>query len=92
MQMSTDLTYKVLVEDHTEDEHIAGYQALIDSGQAWLLEGSVGREAMRLIEEGYCTLGPVAHRDAYGNRVPGRDEVEPGAKGSPEFVAKRSAE
>lgn len=85
----TDI-YAVLVTGvDSEEEHVAGYQELIDSGTAWRLEGSVGREAMRLIEEGYCTLGPVGHTDYYGNYVPSKTEVEPGTKGSPEFVAAR---
>jgi hypothetical protein len=72
-------------EEATEDEVIETYQALIDSGDAWTLEGHVGRTAMGLIEAGVCTLGPTAHRDYWGNVVPGRDEVEPGTKGSAEF-------
>jgi hypothetical protein len=41
-------------EDATEDEQTACYQALIDSGDAWKLEGHVGRTAMALIESGQC--------------------------------------
>lgn len=68
------------------DEMIEGYQALIDSGDAWRLEGSVGRNAMALIEAGKCTLGPEAHLDYWGNRIPSKFEVKPGTKGSQEFV------
>ncbi len=67
-------------------------QELINTGMAWKLEGSVGRECMRLIEAGVCTLGPKAFFDAYGNRVPAAHEVVPGTKGSPEFVARRQAQ
>ncbi len=73
-------------DDVTEDEAIEGYQALINSGQAWRLEGSVGRTAMDLIEAGKCTLGPERHKDYWGNTVPSRFDVEPGTKGSIEFV------
>lgn len=59
-------------EDATEDAIIEGYQGLIDSGMAWQLEGHVGRTAMALIEGGYCTFGPVARKDYYGNVVPSR--------------------
>lgn len=77
-------------EDTSEDDVIAGYQGLIDSGQAWRLEGHVGRTAHSLIEAGLCTLGPDGHRDYYGNYVPSRDEVEPGSIGSIEYAEARS--
>lgn len=79
-------------EDATEDEVIEAYQELIDNGQAWRLEGHVGRTAMDLIESGLCTLGPVGHRDYWGNYIPSRDEVEPGTKGSVEYAEERQAE
>jgi hypothetical protein len=60
-------------------------QALIDSGAAWKLEGSVGRAAMEAIEEGHCILGPEGHYDTYGGYVPSRDEVKPGTPGSVEY-------
>jgi hypothetical protein len=76
-------------EDATEDEVIEGYQALINSGHAWLLDGHTGRTAHDLIEQGLCVLGEVGHRDYYGNYVPSRTEVEPGSKGSVEYAANR---
>jgi hypothetical protein len=89
----SDLTTDVIAYedgDLGEDETVAMFQGLIDSGQAWRLQGSYGRTAMAMIEDGVCTLGPTGHRDYYGNYVPGRDEVEPGTKGSPEYVAERA--
>jgi hypothetical protein len=76
-------------EDAPEDEVIAAYQDLIDSGQAWLMEGHVGRTAMTLIEDGFCMLGTEGHRDYWGNYIPSRAEVVPGTKGSALYVAQR---
>jgi hypothetical protein len=47
---------------------------------------------MAAIEEGRCLLGPQPAQDAWGNRIPSRTEVEPGTKGSREFVAARQGE
>tara|TARA_B100001250_G_scaffold414345_1_gene452099 strand:- start:1790 stop:1993 length:204 start_codon:yes stop_codon:yes gene_type:complete len=38
-----------------EGEYIQAWQHLIDTGMAWTLQGSFGRTAMDLIEQGYCT-------------------------------------
>jgi hypothetical protein len=61
-------------------------QDLIDSGLAWRLEGHIGRQAMACIKNGDCTLGPVGHRDYWGNYVPSRTEVQPGTLGSVEYA------
>lgn len=71
------------------DEMVALFQELIDNGQAWRLQGSYGRTAYDLIQQGFCTLGETGHTDTYGNYVPARGEIEPGAPGSPEYVASR---
>ena len=73
------------------EDHAELYQKLINSGQAWVFEGSVGREAMRLIEDGYCMLGVESHKDYYGNHVPSRTEVQPHTKGSKEFMQDMTA-
>lgn len=78
-------------EDATDAEIAEAYQALIDNGQAWRLEGYVGRTAMRLIEAGACVLGEVGHHDFWGNYVPSRYEVEDGTKGSVEYANARQA-
>lgn len=72
-------------EDVTPDEVVTVYQHLIDTGQAWRMEGHVGRQAQHLIDSGLCMLGDVSHKDYYGNVVPSRHEVEPGTPGSPDY-------
>lgn len=78
-------------EDATDVEIAEAYQALIDNGQAWRMEGHIGRTAMRLIEAGACVLGEVGHHDFWGNYVPSRYEVEAGTKGSVEYANARQA-
>jgi hypothetical protein len=77
---------KKLQKEHGFDS----IQNLINTGEAWKLEGSVGREAMRLLESGACMLPKKPHRDYYGNRIPSRDELKPGTKGAfnnvPSFI------
>jgi hypothetical protein len=67
-------------------EYLESMQHLVDTGMAWKLEGAVGREAFALIEAGQIMLGPIGHIDYWGNYVPSRHEVEPGTKGSPQYV------
>lgn len=38
----------------TEDEIVAGFQAMIDDGTVWHLQGFYGRTATQLIEDGHC--------------------------------------
>lgn len=64
-------------------------QTLINSGLAWKLEGSIGRQCMAAIESGACMLGHTDHRDYWGNHVPSRDQVQEGTKGSFDYVAER---
>ncbi len=41
--------------DGTDEERIEAWQHLIDTGMAWTLQGSFGRMAKSLIEQGICT-------------------------------------
>jgi hypothetical protein len=75
-----------VIEFDENGEAVMDLQALIDSGMAWRLEGSVGRAAHDAIEAGVCILGEVGHRDYWGNYVPSRYEVQPGTKGSIEYA------
>lgn len=78
---NTNMNYKTIKALQTEH----GYnemQSIIDSGLAWRLEGSIGRQAMQLLEYGACMLPKRSHHDVYGNYIPSRDELEPGSKGT----------
>ncbi len=68
------------------EERRRAFQAAINSGQVWKLEGAAGRAAMQLISSGQCALGHQAHKDYWGNLVPSRHDVKPGSKGSAAFV------
>ena len=54
----------------------------INNGLVWRMEGSVGREAMRLLESGVCMLPRELTKDAYGNYVTSRDRLPKGSKGT----------
>jgi hypothetical protein len=58
------------------------WQHLINTGHAWKMEGSIGREAMGLLECGACMLPKTAFQDYYGNRIPSRDDLKAGTKGT----------
>jgi hypothetical protein len=49
----------------TEEQYIAAWQHLIDSGLSWRLQGWFGRTARAMIDEGYC-CSPQAqsHRES----------------------------
>lgn len=40
------------VEDASEERQLEAWQHLVNTGLAWRLQGSFGRQAMRLIEAG----------------------------------------
>lgn len=48
------LAFETEPDSLTEEQVISGFQGLIDSGAAWSLQGSYGRAAQALIENGYC--------------------------------------
>lgn len=57
-------------------------QKRIDDGSIWKFEGSMGREAMRLLEMGVCMLPKESTSDYYGNTIPSRDVLKNGTKGT----------
>lgn len=75
------------IDIHDEAEHERySIQKAINTGMAWMLEGSYGRIAMDYINAGACVLGEEPTKDYWGNRIPSRYEVEPGTKGSVEYA------
>ena len=68
------------------EREAAEMQAAIDSGVCWHMEGSVGRAAMDMIENGLCVLGPEPHFDYWNNLVPSRTMVKAGTKGSVKYA------
>jgi hypothetical protein len=76
---------KAIYECETQDELVEAMQALINNGNAWRMEGAIGRQAMDLIDAGLCVLGETKQTGSYGNIVPSRFDVKPGTKGSLEY-------
>lgn len=54
----TNLEAVLIVEGETDnddsDKYVAAWQHLIDTGLVWSLQGSFGRQAMRMIQSGHC--------------------------------------
>jgi hypothetical protein len=89
-----DLDDIEIIEGETTCTTKQYYQAIQKAinGGAWALQGSYGRTMMEAINGGYCMLGHNEARDYWGNRIPGRDQVQAGTKGSFDFVAQESGE
>lgn len=83
-----------IIENGTDsmDEYYAAIQSAINSLSAWSLQGAYGRAMMQAIEDGYCLLGRGHTRDYWGNRIPSREEVRAGTKGSYDYVAQRQGQ
>lgn len=69
---------KLLQSDYGYQE----MQDMINSGIAWKMEGSIGRQAMSLLECGACMLPKEMHKDYYGNTIPSREMLAEGTKGT----------
>jgi hypothetical protein len=79
------------IENGGED-YFMSLQRAINSGSAWSLQGSYGRAAMTAIEDGNCMLGTTRATDYWGNRIPSRDDVKEGSKGSRAYVVECCSE
>ena len=63
----------------------APLQRLVDTGQAWQMEGSTGRLCMSLLKVGALFLPRKDFRDYYGNIVPSRTKLKAGTTGTLEL-------
>ncbi len=52
--MIADGEFELTSYEPSEENYIAAYQHLIDTGAAWTLQGRIGRTAADLIEGGLC--------------------------------------
>lgn len=50
--LAIQICEQLVMAEH--DEEVEAWQYLIDTGLVWQLQGSYGRTAQRLIEEGVC--------------------------------------
>ena len=83
--------YEILEQGQGDaEDYTTAMQKAINAGTVWMLQGSAGRAAMAAIEAGDCMLGKNPAADYYGNRIPSRDEVKAGTKGSFDYVAEHS--
>ncbi len=69
-------------------ETVSDWQAAVNSGLVWRLEGHVGRTTMQALHAGHLMLGHHGVQDYWGNYVPSRDEIKADTFGSPSYVEK----
>jgi hypothetical protein len=79
--MAKGLTYKQIT-NLQKGYRVTATQEGINTGQCWLMEGSVGRFASAMLDAGVCMLPLEGHYDYYSNYVPTRKQVKAGTKGS----------
>ena len=85
MQSTNQKTIKMNFQKVTSLQKELGVyetQQAINDGSIWKIAGSEGRAAMGYLESGVCMLPKYSHTDYYGNKIPSRDELEKGSKGT----------
>lgn len=58
--MIADGEWELAGFEESEENYLAAYQYLVDTGMAWSLQGRIGREAHRLLE---CELINPANKE-----------------------------
>ncbi len=87
-----DACMTLLDETSGEIEQAVAMQTLINEGTVWSLEGTMGRTAMDMIEDGRCMVGKESHTDYWGNLIPARTWIQPGTKGTEQYCRDRHPE
>ncbi len=62
--------------------HLTSTQSLVNSGQIWGFEGSIGRATSDMLEAGILYLPEHRTSDYYGNTIPARSDLKDGTKGT----------
>jgi len=63
-----------------EEDVLKLFQHLVDTGMAWSLQGSYGRAAKSLLDQGLIQPANSDRSDAYGQTVPGQPRDDQGLK------------
>ena len=75
------MNYQSILKLQSEYD-VKGLQDGINDGSVWKFEGSMGRRAMEALDSGECMLPKKFTFDYYGNKLPSRDVLQKGTKGT----------